>query len=212
MERPKNKFLEELEKGLGNHQDKPSILVEYEAHLEEVLLESYDCKNENELMERIIARLGRPEEIAAMWKEELSVTPSNMKWLFILMNILFFGGGSLLTLFHNLFQWKWLSVIWSHITAIPSIIAFIYMFFWALLGYEIGKGFGHSGKRLLKKTFLLSLIPNLLLMVLTVFEIIPHSWFEPLLTKTFILACIIFTICLYPISWLGYRWGKKASI
>lgn len=212
MERPKNKFLAELEKGLVNHQDKQSILMEYETHIDEILIEACDCKNEFEVMERIISRLGSPEEIAALWKEELSVTPSNMKWLFILMNVLFFGGGSLLTLFHNVYQWDWLSVIWSHLTAIPTIIAIIYMFFWALLGYEIGKGFGHGGRTLLKKTFLLSLIPNLLLMVLTVFEIIPHSWFEPLLTKSFIIACIILTIILYPISWLGYRWGRKASI
>jgi hypothetical protein len=212
MERPKNKFLRELDKGLGNHEDKKSILMEYETHIEEILLESYDCSDEKEIMERIISRLGSPEEIAAIWEQELSVTPSNMKWLFILMNIVFFGGGSLLTLFHNLFQWNWVAVVWSHLTAIPTIIAFIYMFFWALLGYEIGKGFGHGGRNLLQKTFLLSLIPNLLLMVLTVFEIIPHSWFEPLLTKTFIIACIIFTIFLYPISWLGYRWGRKASI
>jgi uncharacterized membrane protein len=153
MERPKNKFLEELEKGLGNHQDKKSILMEYEVHIEEILIESYDCNDETAMMERIISRLGSPEEIAAMWKEELSVTPSNMKWLFILMNILFFGGGSLLTLFHNVFQWNWLSVIWSHLSAIPVLIALIYMFFWALLGYEIGKGFGHGGRSLLKKDF-----------------------------------------------------------
>ncbi len=212
MERLKNKFLKELEKGLGNHQDKQSILMEYEAHIEELLSESFDCKDENQRMERILSRLGSPEEIAAIWKEELSVTPSKMKWLFITMNIFFFGGGSLLTLFHNLFQWKWLSTVWSHLTAIPTIIAFIYMFFWALLGYEIGKSFGHGGRTLLTKTFLFALMPNLLLMIVTVFEIIPHSWFEPLLTKTFIIACIIFTILLYPISWLGYRWGRKASI
>ena len=32
----------------------------------------------------------KAEEIAAMWRKEFSVTPSNMKWLFILLNILFF--------------------------------------------------------------------------------------------------------------------------
>ena len=146
--------------------------MEYEVHIEEIMIESQDCNDEKEMMERITSRLGSPEEISAMWKEEFSVTQSNMKWLFIVMNILFFGGGSLLTFFHNVFQWTWLSVVWSHLTAIPTLIAFIYMFFWALLGYEIGKGFGHRGRSLLKKTFLLSLIPNLLLMVLTVFGII----------------------------------------
>jgi uncharacterized membrane protein len=212
MERPKNRFLKELSHGLGSHQDKENILAEYEAHIDEILIESFDCHHEDELMERIVSRLGTPNEIALMWRDELSVTPSNMKWLFILMNILFFSGGSLLTLAHNLYQWDWLSAIWSHLTAIPTLIAILYLFFWALLGYEIGKGFGHSGRRLLKNTFLLSLIPNILLMVLTVFRIIPHAWFDPLLTNQFIIACIIFTIILYPVSWLGYRWGKKASI
>jgi hypothetical protein len=212
MERPKNRFLEELAEGLGNHQDKDNILLEYETHINEILIESFDCENEEAVMERIIARLGTPKEIAEMWQEELSVTPSNMKWLFILLNIFFFGGGSLITLLHNLVEWKWVSLVWRHLTAIPTLIAILYLFFWALLGYEIGKSFGHGGRTLLKKTFILSLIPNILLMVLTVFEIIPHSWFEPLLTKTFIIACILFTIILYPVSLIGYRWGKKASI
>lgn len=212
MERPKNEFLAELAKGLGNHQDKDSILLEYETHIDEILMEAFDCNNEAEIMERITSRLGTPAEIAQAWKDELSVTPSRMKWLFIIINILFFGGGSLLTLAQNLYEWKWLSTIWDHLTTIPILISFLYMFFWALLGYEIGKGFGHGGKRLLNKTFLLALIPNLLLMVLTVLEIVPHSWFAPLLTKTFIIACIIFTIFLYPVTWLGYLWGKKASI
>ncbi|WP_066253423.1 HAAS signaling domain-containing protein [Neobacillus drentensis] len=212
MERPKNRFLEQLAKGLGDQLDKEEILREYASHIDEILIESFECQEEEMVYKLIVSRLGSPEEIAQSWREEFSVTPSNMKWVFILLNILFFGGGSLLTLAHNLYQWEWLSAIWNHLTAIPTLIAFLYLFFWALLGYEIGKGFGHNGRALLRKTFLLSLIPNLLLMVLTVFHVIPHSWFAPLLTKTFIIACIFFTIILYPVSWIGYRWGRKASI
>ncbi|MCL6570510.1 MAG: DUF1700 domain-containing protein [Bacillus sp. (in: Bacteria)] len=212
MERPKNRFLGELAKGLGNHQEKEEILREYESHIDEILIESFDCQDDDAIMERIVSRLGSPKEIAELWREELSVTPSNMKWLFIFLNIFFFVGGSLLTIAHNLYEWEWLTVIWDYVTAIPTLIAFLYLFFWALLGYEIGKGFGHGGRVLLRKTFLLSLIPNLLLMVLTVFQIIPHSWFAPLLTKTFISACIILTIILYPVCLIGYRWGRKASV
>jgi hypothetical protein len=212
MERPKNRFLEQLAKGLGNQLDKEEILREYAAHIDEILIESFECQNEDKVFDLIVSRLGSPDEIAQAWREEFSVTPSNMKWVFILLNVLFFGGGSLLTWAHNIYQWEWLSVIWNHLTEIPTLIAFLYLFFWALLGYEIGKGFGHKGRRLLRKTFLLSLIPNIILMVLTVFQIIPHSWFAPLLTKTFIIACIIFTILLYPVSWIGYRWGRKASV
>lgn len=211
MERQKNRFLDELGKGLGNHLDKKEILREYESHIDEIMIES-GVLNEDTVYDMIVSRLGSPEEIVQIWREEFSVTPSNMKWLFILLNVLFFGGGSLLTLAHNVYQWKWITAAWNHLTSIPTLIAILYLFFWALLGYEIGKGFGHNGRVLLNKTFLLSLIPNLILMVLTVFQIIPHSWFAPLLTKTFIIACIIFTIILYPISWIGYRWGRKASV
>jgi hypothetical protein len=212
MEQPKSRFLEALAKGIGNHLDKEEILREYASHIDEILIESFECHNPEKVYELIVFRLGSPEEISQLWREEFSVTPSNMKWLFILLNVLFFGGGSILTLAHNIYQWEWVSVIWNHLTAMPTLIAFLYTFFWALLGYEIGKGFGHKGRVLLNKTFLLSLIPNLLLMVLTVFQIIPHSWFAPLLTKTFIIACIIFTIFLYPVSLMGYLWGRKASI
>ncbi len=212
MERLKNRFLEELSSGLGNHHDKENILREYEAHIDEIFIESL-CENKKDItMEVLVSRLGEPQEIASMWEEELSVTPSRMKWLFIFLNIFLFIGGSLLTLVHNLYELKWISIIWRDLTSIPMLIAFAYLFFWALLGYEIGKGFGHGGRILLRKTFLFSLIPNLLLMVLTVFQIIPHSWFEPLLTKSFMIACILFTIILYPVCLLGYRWGKKASI
>jgi hypothetical protein len=212
MERLKNEFLTQLKHDLGTHKEKESILKEYEVHLDELLLELFHLKNESEVRDQIYSRFGTPEEIAAMWEEELSVTPSRMKWLFIAVNILFFGGGALLTLAHNLFDWSWLSRLWDQLTSIPILIALIYMCFWALLGYEIGKGFGYKGKRLLKRTFLLALIPNLTLMVLTVFNIIPHEWFSPLLTETFMGLCIFLTILLYPVCLISYRWGKRASV
>ncbi|MDP4103437.1 MAG: hypothetical protein Q8935_00675 [Bacillota bacterium] len=211
MDQQKNKFLAELSTRLGRYKDKESILLEYEAHIDEIIVEALSEKKEI-TMDLLVSRLGEPFEIAKIWEEELTYTPSRMKWLFILLNVVLFFGGGLLTLIHNLFEWKWISIIWNHLTAIPTIIAFVYLFFWGILGYEIGKGFGHGGKTLLRKTFLLSLIPNLLLMILTVCKIIPHEWFEPLLTQPFIIACIIFTIILYPVCILGYRWGRKASI
>lgn len=212
MERLKNEFLAELAERLAKHQEKNAILKEYDVHLDEFLASLPDLGDETEIRNQIYSKIGTPEEIAAMWKEELSVTPSKMKWLFVAVNIVFFGGGSVLTLAHNLFEWNWLTIIWAQLTSIPIIIALIYLFFWALLGYEIGRGFGHSGKKLLKGTFFLALIPNITLMILTVFQIIPHRWFYPLLTKTFILLCILFTLLLYPVCLISFKWGKKASV
>lgn len=212
MDRLKNEFLTDLSKGLGDHPDKESILKEYDAHLDELLVELNQAEDVLSVQSQVYSRFGTPEEIAMMWKEELSVTPSNMKWLFIAVNILFFAGGGTLTIAHNLFDWNWLTNLWFKLTSFPIIIALVYMFFWALLGYEIGRGFGHKGKRLLTRTFILALIPNLTLMVLTVFHIIPHEWFFPLLEETFIGLCMLLTILLYPLCLISYRWGKRASI
>ncbi len=211
MERLKSEFLESLKENLGNHKEKESIIAEYEMHLDELLLSLYQMEYD-EIREEVYSRFGTPEEIAGMWKEELPYTPSNMKWLFIAVNILFFTGGAVLTLAHNLLDWEWLTNLWFNLTSFPIIIAFIYMFFWALLGYEIGRGFGHKGKRVMKRTFIFALIPNVTLMVLTVFHLIPREWFYPLLTETFIGVCIFLTLLLYPVCIISYRWGKKASI
>ncbi|WP_059170547.1 hypothetical protein [Bacillus sp. FJAT-27445] len=211
MERLKNDFLMELDRRLGKYKEKESILLEYESHLDEMLMELMSLSTEG-ARQAINSRLGTPEEIAAMWKEELSETPSNMKWLFVLLNVLLFSGGVFLTAAHNLYDWAWITFVWSHLTSIPFIIAFVYIFFWALLGYEIGRSFGHKGRELVKRTFFLAIIPNLTLMVLTVFGIIPHHWFQPLLTKTFIIACILLTATLYPVCMLAYRWGRRASV
>jgi uncharacterized membrane protein len=84
MERPKNKFLAQLAKGLGNQLDKEEILREYSSHIDEILIESFECQDEDVVYHLIVSRLGSPEEIARVWREEFSVTPSNMKWVFIL--------------------------------------------------------------------------------------------------------------------------------
>ncbi|MFE8694755.1 hypothetical protein ACFYKT_00120 [Cytobacillus sp. FJAT-53684] len=212
MERLKNEFLAELAQGLCNHPDKESILNEYDAHLDELLVGLYKLQNESEVREQVYLKFGTPKEIADMWREELSVTPSKMKWLFIAVNLCLFAGGAILTLAHNLLDWRWLTNLWIQLTSFPIIIALIYLFFWALLGYEIGRGFGHKGRKIMKGTFFLALMPNMVLMILTVFRVIPHEWFSPLLTETFIVICILFTALLYPICLISYRWGKKASV
>ena len=156
------------------------------------------------------------------WKSTANLTKLSSKdffsglvktqWVFILANLIFFVGGTILTLVHNLFDFPFIDMAWKSLTSIPAVIILLYLFFWALLGYEIGKGFGHKGRRLMKKTFILSILPNIILMNLTLFKLIPHDWFQPLLSPAFIFICILFTALLYPICWVGYRWGKKASI
>ena len=209
----KVEFLSELDQQLGNHPEKEGILFEYESHITEMIEEINARDMEvQDIISEIYNRLGTPQEIAASWREELSLTPKKTQWLFIIANLVFFVGGSALTLIHNLFDFAWIDLAWSSLTSIPSVIILLYLAFWALLGYEIGKGFGHKGRSLMKKTFVLSILPNIILMNLTLFKIIPHGWFQPLLSHSFIIICILFTALLYPICWVGYKWGKKASV
>jgi uncharacterized membrane protein len=204
------RFFQELSKVLGKHPDKDQILAEYRSHVYEFLQEEKFPSSES--YQEIVKRLGTPEEIAAIWKEEAKVTPKKMQILFVVLNIVFFLGGITLTIAYNVYQFKWIETMWERLTAVPSIIIMVYMVFWGLLGYEIGKEFGSGGLKILRKTFTYAIIPNLILMYLIVFKLIPHEWFQPLLNGPFIIACMVLTIVLYPISWIGYRWGRKASL
>ncbi|MBS3681383.1 hypothetical protein [Ornithinibacillus massiliensis] len=204
------RFFQELDQVLGKHPEKQEIIAEYRSHVYELLREE-DIQDAN-VYDEIVKRLGTPEEIAAIWKDEAKVTPKKMQLLFVVLNVLIFLGGIVLTIVYNVYHIEWIEVLWKRITAVPSIIIMVYMAFWGLLGYEIGKEFGSGGLTILRRTFTYAVIPNLVLMYLIVFKLIPHEWFQPLLSGRFILVCILLTIMLYPISWIGYRWGRKASV
>ncbi|MFS1512952.1 hypothetical protein VQL36_11030 [Chengkuizengella sp. SCS-71B] len=209
----KKLYLEQLGNELKKHTEKEEILIDYEQHISE-LVNDCDIKiqTEQEWMFYITERLGTPKGVARIWREELAVSQNRTLIYFLLVNLLFFIFGGLLTVLHFTLGLKWFSEVWRFLISIPSLLMILYMFFWALLGYELGKSFGANGKKLLKKTFVIAIIPNLTLMILVLFQIIPHEWFHPLLTKTFILLCITSTVFLYPISYIGFCWGKKKSV
>ena len=204
------KFIRELEREIGNHPEKENIIEDYKLHIHELLKE--ESVDDQRVYDLLINRLGTPLEIANVWKQEIGVTPKKTQWLFVICNVLIFLGGTIIIVSYNVFQWDWIVYLWSMLTEISFLIMLVYLLFWGLLGYEIGREFGHRGYRLLRKTFIISIIPNIILMYLIVFRILPHEWFQPLLNIPFIVLCIIFTFFLYPVSYIGYRWGRKVSI
>lgn len=207
MNDTEEQFIQELEKELGKYREKENIIAEYKHHVYELIEENGQATYQD-----LVKHLGTPREIAKVWKQEHGVTPKKTQWLFVLLNISIFIGGTLLTISYHFFQWNWIRQLWNGLTEIPFILMIIYVLFWGLLGYEIGREFGHRGFRLLKNTFLIAIIPNIILMYLVVFKILPHEWFGSLLNVPFIIVCILFTGILYPVSLLGYRWGKKVSV
>ncbi|WP_078553837.1 HAAS signaling domain-containing protein [Bacillus alkalicellulosilyticus] len=214
MIQSKADYLQALEKELGRVTDRKELLRELELHITEMVddLFRHDGLEEKEAMRTVIERFGVPKQVALSYQDELKLTPTKVKWTFITVNVIFFLGGICLTLLYNYNLVPVVSQVWIVLTSITAVLILLYMFFWVFLGYEIGKEFGLTGKRLLRKTFTIALVPNLLLMGLVVFRIMPHGWFDPLLSPSFIVTCIVCTIVLYPCCYAGFRWGTFRSI
>lgn len=206
-------YLSRLEQLLGTHPDKAAILEEYKSHISEMACDIiYEDESPDSIYKELSIRLGTPEEIALSWKQELALTPKKARWIFVCINFLLFMGGILLTFIYHTYNWNWTKDIWSMLTSIPVLLMAIYLVFWVLLGYEIGKEFGHQGRKLIKKTFSITILPNIALMYVVLFNLVPDRWFDPLLNKPFIIACVFCTFILYPVSFAGYLWGKRASL
>ncbi|MFT8320454.1 MAG: hypothetical protein ABF649_06065 [Bacillus sp. (in: firmicutes)] len=210
----KQEYLVLLHKRLKHNDNQDEIVLEYDLHLSELLEDIYMEKQleEKEAMAIVLERFGEPEEIAQLYAEEQTVTANKTKWIFFFGNLVFFTGGICLTIFYHYLSFPLIRKLWAFLVSIPFYLIVLYLFFWLLLGYEVGKEFGLGGKKLLKKTFYISLAPNLLLMMLVIFRIVPSTVFDPLLTPDFILICIVATFFLYPISILGFRFGTTRSI
>src|SRR5690625_1396169 len=207
MTDPEQQFINELQIELKNDPQKENIIAEYKAHVYDMCHE-----NKNITYEQLVKQLGTPHDIAKMWKQETGITPKKTQWLFILLNILIFGGGGLFTYSYHVLEWEWIHSIWNWLTEVSFLLLLVYMLFWGLVGYEVGKEFGHRGRRLLTNIFFIAIIPNLILMYLIIFKLLPHEWFGSLLNAPFIIICIVATAVLYPVSLLGYYWGRKVSV
>ncbi len=200
-------FINELGLELKNEPQKENIIAEYRAHV-------YDICHENKQVtyDQLVRKLGTPHDIAKMWKQETGITPKKTQWIFVLLNIFIFIGGAIFTISYHFLEWRWAHIVWSQLTQVSVLLLFLYILFWGLVGYEVGKEFGHRGRRLLTNIFLIAIIPNLILMYLVIFKLLPYEWFGSLLSPSFIVVCVIATGLLYPVSLLGYYWGRKVSV
>jgi hypothetical protein len=200
----KEDFLSELERLLPNTINKKEIVQEWENHINEALFEYPEAI--------VIKKLGNPADIACEYQ---SITPVQKSWIvpfYIGCNALFFIFGSLLTLAYHMTNHPIAKTVWLSLVQIAPAIMGGYLLFWVFLGFEIGRTYGVKGSKLLTKTVLLSMLPNVILMILTLYQWIPIDLFTPLLTPMFVVLCVLFTFLLYPICCLAYRAGISRSI
>jgi hypothetical protein len=203
----KEQFLQVLEQSLPNTVNKAEIIREYELHIEEKLFDQPHLK-----IDEVLDQLGDPIVIAKQYVDFEPISKSFVSRNFVFCNFMFFFIGGLLTVCYHVFEDSILSDAWGLLAQIPLTIVVVYTVFWMVLGFEIGREYGLLGKQLFAKTFFISLVPNVLLMIMTLFQFIPTNWFQPILTPTFIAICVTMTFLIYPISKLFYYIGVYRSV
>ncbi|KKI93414.1 hypothetical protein WQ54_04030 [Bacillus sp. SA1-12] len=203
----KDHFLKLLAQSLPPSVNREEIVKEYELHIEEKLVDQPHLS-----IEEVMAQLGDPVEIAKQYGEAEPISKGFISRNFVFCNFMFFFIGALLTFCYHVYEDSILSNAWGLLAKIPLTIVIVYTVFWMILGFEIGREYGLLGEKLFSNTVFISLIPNVLLMIMTLFHFIPVNWFQPILTPTFIAICVIMTFLVYPISKFFYYIGVRHSI
>ena len=207
MIRSKEQFLRDLEQSLPSSVNKTEVITEYNLHIEEKLFDQPHLK-----IEDVLEQIGDPVEIAKQYEDSLPIAKGFVSRNFVFCNFMFFFIGGLLTVCYHVFEDSLFSDAWGLLAQIPLTIVIVYTMFWMVLGFEIGREYGLLGKELFSKTVFISLVPNVLLMMMTLFHFIPVQWFQPILTPAFIGICVIMTFLIYPISKVFYYIGVYRSV
>jgi len=126
MNEDTQRFIQELEIELDGQKDKTSIVAEYKMHIHDM----QEAENIDDMTyEQLVARLGTPREIAKLWKQETGITPRKTQWLFVLLNVAIFIGGTMVMIGYHFFEWIWLESIWHAIMNVPFLVMFVYLIF-----------------------------------------------------------------------------------
>ncbi|MCI1589411.1 MULTISPECIES: permease prefix domain 1-containing protein [Heyndrickxia] len=199
-------YLKKLKQSLGNHPEKDLICREISSHIAEGIRERmlYGI-SEKEALDTILSDLGDPTELGQNY--HLPVEGQNKTTMAILLNWCFFIGGILLTIMNQMFHFPGLHQAWIVLERISQYILLLYSVYWFFLGFTIGKVYGPKGKKCISQIVMRALIPNLLLMILVLSNMIPKEFYSPLLDPIFIILCMIATILFYPISRVAFNYG-----
>ncbi|HET7578826.1 MAG TPA: permease prefix domain 1-containing protein [Bacillales bacterium] len=204
----KQRYLEELKKALGAEGQAEAVVKEINSHIEERMHDRmvFGIKEE-EALDEALQSLGSPRKLAKALMEGEASNRHTMRNVFIACNYLFFLGGTMLMIFSQILTLPIVHTVWESLTGVSGLILACYTGYWFYLGYEVGKQFGPNGKSLMNRTVLMSLIPNVLLMFLTLFRFIPQHLFNSMLTPEFVTVCVVATVFFYPISKAAYKIG-----
>ncbi|MGE8203471.1 permease prefix domain 1-containing protein [Heyndrickxia sp. NPDC080065] len=203
----KVEYIDNVKVALDNHPDAVGICNEISSHIEEGVKERMLLGvSEKQALEEVLDSMGDPIELGKGFCTT-SNSKQNTPIHFILINWCFFIGGFFIAISNQASLFPILSNVWTFLVHMSEYILLLYLLYWFYIGYFIGKQYGPKGKRLVRKTLIVALIPNVALMVAVLFEFYPEGFFSPLLNPMFLFFCVLSTLCFYPISKVAYKFG-----
>lgn len=205
MENLKQDYLQELKLALQNHPEMEDILNEISTHIEDGIKDKMLIGvPEKAATEQVLHHMGNPLELGKSFMRP----PSSRKMIhLILLNWAFFVCGLFITISYHFSDFRIVNHTWTYLSHKSHSILLLYSMYWIYLGYTIGKQYGPSGKKMVNKTMIWASIPNMVLMFITLFNVIPSDIFSPLLNPVFIVFCVIATVLFYPLSKLAFKIG-----
>ncbi|MGV3466771.1 MAG: hypothetical protein ACO1OT_15965 [Heyndrickxia sp.] len=205
MEDLKQDYLRNLKLSLQNHPEMVDILNEISVHIEDSIRDKMLIGiSERAATEEVLQNMGNPIELG----KSFLPPPRSINIIhLVLLNWAFFVCGLFITLGNQFSDWTIVNHIWTYLTHHSHFILLLYSIYWIYLGYTVGKHYGPNGKKLVEKTMMWAYIPNMILMFITLFNIIPSDIFSPLLNPVFMVICVITTVLFYPISKLAFKIG-----
>ncbi len=204
----KAEFLSQLRVELEGHPMRDEIVAEYTDYIEQkhrdLLLQG---NNELQAEALVMSQLVDPKKIVAQFSSgRLKTKPILRKVLLVNYSLFFLG------ILITMAQSTVVSHLWFYLVEQKWVILGAYSLLWGCIGYLIGKKYGFKGKKLHKRIFQFSLIPNYLFMLIVLYMEPIQQWFQPLLTPGFVVMCIVVTLFFYPMSKVSFKMGVFKGI
>ncbi|NLS41764.1 hypothetical protein EYH65_15615 [Bacillus subtilis] len=209
----KETYVSEIKSGLKGLPEGEAMIEEIESHIEHHLFRSFqEGKSEEEAMQTLLQEFGTPTDIVSSFKKIQPVTFRAFLMFHLFCNSALFAVGIAITIMHVWLESPFVQAVWKGISVSVWLILAAYMIYWVLIGYQGVKEFGKRGEKLVLHTILISMVPNVIFMLVFLFNVIPAALFQSLLTPWFAGTCAFATLLFPLFGRMGCYIGRRQLV
>ncbi|MCY8881713.1 permease prefix domain 1-containing protein [Bacillus spizizenii] len=206
----KETYLSEIKNGLKELPEGEAVIEEIESHIEHHLFHSFqEGKSEAEAMQILLQVFGTPADIVSSFKKEQPVTFRSFLMFHLFCNSALFAVGIIITMMYVWLESPIVHAVWKGISVSVWLILAVYIIYWVLIGYQGVREFGKRGEQLVLHTILICMVPNVIFMLVFLFNVIPAALFQSLLTPGFVGTCACATLLFPLFGRMGCYIGRR---